>query len=742
MIVFRWALCCALAVPVLAQNAPPAESGPTIHATVNEVALDLVVHDKKGWLVKNLKPGDVEIFEDGVRQEIRSLRLVGGGEAPATGMHQPDQSPGGAQSEPPDAAHTAPMPLRSLNLVCIVFHQLDSITRKWAVAAAQDFINTQLRPGTWVGVFNLDSRLTPLHAFTNNRDELLRAAANAFNGSTVDFTRAGEAVLNSTPNVQLLVGFVSPGGKGGGFQDLSTTGSVSMTAITGADVDNGPGANAQRGDLVLEREQFGGIEGARQMDQIKLLIRQLGTFPGHKTVLLLSPEFTTNGEPHQFQAMLDKANLAGLSFYAFDANGLNQTSTAQASSMAMQHVAMLSQQQNEVAPGLSIATTRGMGTAGAVAERSRQDDYLQGAVRTSDSQSALRALAEGTGGFLVANTNDLRKPFQQIEEDADTHYEADYHPSSGKYDGHFRKIEVKLARADLLPNAKVDSRNGYFAIPDFGGAAPLQPFEMAGLMTLNARPSAHAFDFRTAAFQFRPGSASSQSAVVFELPGASLTATPQPAHKSHRLHASLFAVVKDASGNIVDKFGQDFPYEVPDDRLAGIQAAPIDYTHAFNLAAGHYTVESVLLDREAKRASTSTVGLDSPARKGLGLSSVMLVARADPLTADADANDPFLLQGRDVVPMLDASLKASAKPLVYFVVYPDKSSQEKPRIRVEFFVGGEELDAKDEDLPAPDSFGAIPMVVKAVARPGKCEIKITARQGFQAAVGSVSYTVP
>jgi hypothetical protein len=230
--------------------------------------------------------------------------------------------------------------------------------------------------------------------------------------------------------------------------------------------------------------------------------------------------------------------------------------------------------------------------------------------------------------------------------------------------------------------------------------------------------------------------------VVFELPGASLTATPQPAHKSHRLHASLFAVVKDASGNIVDKFGQDFPYEVPDDRLAGIQAAPIDYTHAFNLPAGHYTVESVLLDREAKRASTSTVGLDSPARKGLGLSSVMLVARADPLTADADANDPFLLQGRDVVPMLDASLKASAKPLVYFVVYPDKSSQEKPRIRVEFFVGGEELDAKDEDLPAPDSFGAIPMVVKAVARPGKCEIKITARQGFQAAVGSVSYTVP
>ncbi|MGA2737504.1 MAG: VWA domain-containing protein [Bryobacteraceae bacterium] len=739
---FGCILCCALAGPALAQDAPQPESGPAIQATVNEVALDLVVRDKKGRLVRNLKPGDVEIYEDGVRQEIRSLRLVSGGEAsvqPSPPGLPPDQPAGGEKSEPP-GTDTAPpeapaLPLRSAGLVCIVFHHLDANTRKWGVAAAQEFIKTQLRPGAWVGVFNLDSRLIPLHAFTTNRDELLRAAASAFNGSSVDMTRAGEAVLNSTPNVQYLVGFTNPGGTGGGVKDLSTTGSLSRTAIVGADVDTGPGANAQRGDLVLQREQFIGVEGARQMDQINLLIRQLGTFPGHKTVLLLSPGFTTDGEPDHFQAMLNKANLADLTVYAFDANGLSETSTAQASSMAMQHVATLSQQQPMEA---SMNTRNGsMGSAGVVAELSRQDDYLHDAVRTSDSQSGLRALAEGTGGFLVANTNDLRNPFQQIVEDAGTHYEADYHPSSGKYDGHYRKIEVKLARADL----KADNRDGYFAIPDFGSPAPLQPFEMAGLMTLNARPLPHAFDFHTAAFQFRPGSSSSQAAVVFEMPGASLTATPLPARGSHRLHASLLALVKDANGQIVDKFGQDFPYEVPDGQLAGVRAQPIDYTHAFNLPAGHYTVESVLFDREANRASTSTVELDSPPRKGIGLSSLMLVARADPLTADADANDPFLLKGRDIVPMLDGSLKASAKPMLYFVVYPDKSSQEKPHIRVEFFVGGEQLEQKDAELPEPDSFGAIPMLVSAVARPGKCEIRITARQGIQATVQSLSYAV-
>jgi len=733
--VLRFVLFCtlgyALSGAMLAQSgaqSPPTEPAPTIRATANEVALDLVVRDKRGHLIKNLKPGDVAIYEDGVKQEIQSLRLLAGAPKPVTPAATGDY-------DQPQTNQHPPLPLHTPNLMCIVFHNLDSNARKWGIQAVEEFVKNELRPGTWVGVFNLGSRLTPLHAFTTNFNEVLRAANNAFVGSTVDITRASEAVLNSTPNVQWLTGFVSPGGRGGGILDLSTTGSVATTAIVGADVDNGPGANAQRGDLVLEREQFIGVEGAREMDQIKLLIRQIGAFPGHKTVILLSAGLTTTGEPDQFQAMLNQANLADLTFYPFDAHGLSLTSTAQASDVALQHVTSLSQQQRVESTMKGGQTD--IGSAGVVAELSRQDDYQRDAVRTSDPQAPLRELAEGTGGFLVANTDDLRKPFAQIVEEADTHYEADYHPSSGKYDGRFRKIEVKLAHADW----RVESRAGYFAIPDFGDKAPLLPYEAAGLMTLNSSPLPHAFDFHTAAYQFRPGSSTSQAAVVFELPGAALKATPLPAVKKHRLRVALFAVVKDSSGNIVDKYGQDIPYLVPDDQLSRIQASPIDYTHAFILPPGRYTVQSVLFDRESKRASTSTVEMESPVQKGIGLSSLMVVARADPLTADADANDPFLLQGRDVVPLLDGNLKASAKPLIYFVVYPDKMLQDPPKIRVEFFAGGQELEAKDQDLPAPDSFGVIPMVVNAQSRPGKCEIRITARQGFESKVESVTYTV-
>ncbi len=66
-------------------------------------------------------------------------------------------------------------------------------------------------------------------------------------------------------------------------------------------------------------------------------------------------------------------------------------------------------------------------------ENSRQGDNTIAAVRTSDTQASLRALSEGTGGFLIANTNDFRKSFQQLAETLETHYEVTYRSTSPKY---------------------------------------------------------------------------------------------------------------------------------------------------------------------------------------------------------------------------------------------------------------------------------------------------------------------
>ena len=84
-----------VAFPGLAQDATPPSAGPAIRVTTTEIALDLVVRDKKGRQVKNVKPGDVEIYEDGVRQQLLSFRMVSGRE-----QESRPRSPGEAADSP------------------------------------------------------------------------------------------------------------------------------------------------------------------------------------------------------------------------------------------------------------------------------------------------------------------------------------------------------------------------------------------------------------------------------------------------------------------------------------------------------------------------------------------------------------------------------------------------------------------------------------------------------------------
>ncbi|HUB77262.1 MAG TPA: hypothetical protein VMB03_00630, partial [Bryobacteraceae bacterium] len=51
-----------------------------IRSNAREVLLDVVVRDAHGKLVTNLKPEEISVYEDGVRQDVRSFRLVAGSE--------------------------------------------------------------------------------------------------------------------------------------------------------------------------------------------------------------------------------------------------------------------------------------------------------------------------------------------------------------------------------------------------------------------------------------------------------------------------------------------------------------------------------------------------------------------------------------------------------------------------------------------------------------------------------------
>jgi VWFA-related protein len=632
-------------------------------------------------------------------------------------------------------AATPTNPLKTVNLICIVFANLDAFTKQYATNAVKDFLKTQIQPDTWIAVFNLESQLVVLQPFTTNRNEVMEAANRAFTGTGADFAQVANAVLNASPNVMSIEVTTTGNPASGGSVKASmgvTGGGLNQQAVNGADVATGAAANRQRGDLADQRRQFGAIEGMREMEQLLAMIRQLGTLPGRKSVLLMSPGLATVGDPDLFKSMVDKANKADVTIYSIDVNGLNPSvDQSQASSTALKYASSVS----------STQSSNG-GSAKQNMEKMREGDAVSDAVRTTDTQAALRALSEGTGGFLIGSTNDLRKSFQRLLDDIDTHYEVIYHPTSDKYDGHLRTIDVKSSRGEL----NIESRTGYFALPSFDATKQLTPYEMAGLAALNVHQPPHAFEFKASAYQFRPATANSQNDVVFEIPVSNLQATPEPALKRDRMHVSLLALVKDSTGQVVDKFSQDSPYEIPEENMAKARMTSMTFTHPLALPAGHYTVEIAALDRESNRASTSSIAFDSPERKGVGLSSILLVQSMEQIAGKVAAADPLEFQpdpaqGKRVIPELDTNLAANVSPYVFFVVYPDKSIADKPKIQAEFLINGQVAAKQVADLPAPDATGAIPMVINTAAKPGNLELRITALQGNSSSVQSLKYSI-
>ncbi|HTQ56800.1 MAG TPA: VWA domain-containing protein [Bryobacteraceae bacterium] len=709
----------AIAWPSAAQNAPvAAPPGPTIRVTTTEVALDMVVRDKKGKIVKNLKPNEVEIYEDGVRQDVRSFRLV---------VNREEQHRRVEKEQPVAEPATKAMALPEVNALCIVFHNIDPTTRPHAVEIVKEFLKSDLPPETYIALFTLNERLIPMHAFTKDREELVRTIDASFQGRGLDFDRASAALLTASPNLVTIAATVNNATHSASVNMNITGGEISNAVITGADVDNGPGANRQRGDQVMERSDFANITGMHETDRIITMIDDIGKLPGRKTVLLVTTGLVTTGDPDRFQKILNNANKHGITFYALDSTEMSATNdTTQAGKQALAQMASVSAQQTNL-----------HNSAAQMKLSSRQGDDTIAAVRTSDTQASLRALSEGTGGFLIANTNDFRKSFQQLTENLDAHYELDYHPTITKFDGRLRKIEVKLSRPDWT----VESRTGYFAMPDLKDGA-LTPEELTGLAVLNAQTPPHAFDFRVQSFSFAGTGPGARATLAFQLPGAKLGATPEPERRAHKVEVSLFALVRDANGQVVDKYSVDTPYTIPDAQLAAVRATALTYTHPLELPPGHYTVDTALVDREGGQATTNNTAIDVPApSKGVGISSLVAVQEIASAGPKADNEDPLTFKGRHVVPLVDPVVNPAQKRYIYFVVYPDKSNAEKPKIHVEFRNAGQVFAQSTVDLPAPDASGTIPMFVAAATRPGDCELQITAEQGKESATSQLKYAV-
>ena len=689
---------------VLAPQQVPGQqtAAPTVKTSVDEVLLDLIVRDKKGKPVTDLKPEDIAVTDNRAKQTPTSFRLISGSEA---------LSPSGAK--------TALDPLRQIRLVTLAFDAMDEADqRKLARTAAIDLIKGDQGTNVFYAVVVINTQLLVLQQFTSDTAALTTAIEHATGGlGGPGLTSESDAILSQLKR--------NLAGQNGADQAGNLLSAATQTASQ--QVNNGSDAlNAKLASVMLDMLRLdSGVatHGARlTISALQSLTEGQRSIPGRKSVIYFSAGIYLTPElDGLFHSLTATANRNNLTFYSVDTRGVMTGAQNAGATTKLAGAARAS----------AVTATK---TSGAVTvEEVMASDNAEVSAR-SNVQEPIRGLAEATGGFLIGDSNDLRMPLRRVNEEISSYYEVAFNPGIQNYDGSFHKIEVNAKRKDLV----IHARSGYFALPA-GSRGALQPFETALLKVLSDGKVSDDVTFRGGVVLLQPKADGSNVAVLVEVPLHALQAKAGSAKGMLDVHCSLAALVKDAKGEVVQKLTRDRRFAVtPEQAKLGNFLEKM----VVLLPAGNYTLETVVIDAQSGKAGMQRADVVVPAKAaGVGISSLMPMRSYAPNAKGLDPDDPFQYQGGGVTPTMDLTIKKAPNAVLrlFFTVYTDPSVSGAPGVDIEFLQDGKSLTKVPMKLPPADAEGRIRylMTVPAESIPsGKYDVRATARQGATSATAS------
>lgn len=423
---------------------------PLLRIETELVQIDIVVTDKDGKLVRDLKREDFELYEDGKKQEITHF-AIGTSAQPARWLAFEKKKP-----EEKAAPATTPVEVQAGRYIVIAvddFH-IEPANLINAKRTLQRFVNTQMAPGDQVAIVTTSGNIGMFQQFTNERDVLERAI-NRLNVQQRTVTTSSDIPRISDYQAQLIdlgdhdalelaVQEImrwnpqpqpAPQGRG----SAGRGGSSASSASGASNPELGPSPREQ---AMLQAQTKARMIVAQNthytratLDNLEGVIRNLRELQGRKIVVLLSDGFFLGGrsvsQTYDMRRITDAATRAGVVIYSIDARGL---------------VA--------VTPGGDASEP----TSGDIETPGIRARIEMGAVQAK--LDGLNALAADTGGTLFKNSNDLNLGLQRVLDANEVYYVLAYEPVVSRRDGRFHKIEVKIANR---PELKVRTRKGYFA---------------------------------------------------------------------------------------------------------------------------------------------------------------------------------------------------------------------------------------------------------------------------------------
>ena len=405
---------------------PSPEAGtPSFPAQVELVTVDLVVTDKKGVPIPDLKATDFAVSEDGDPQSIASFEAV---QLPAAPSATPKAPPRVSTNTEPESRTG-----RTFVILFDTIHLAPPQAQRAKVAVAE-FLKNGVREGDRVTLIGTGGEVWWSTRMEAGRDALMtmlkRLDGRYIPDMAPDRMSDWEAmrihVYHDTQVEQRVSRrFEQYGASTRGGTSASDT---SSAAMMGGD----PMVQGKATEVYFQSVSRNRIT----LQLLERTLMSLASTKGRKSLILVSEGFIYDPNLDEFKKAVQASRRSNVAIYFLDTRGLT---------------GMPDYFTAQFGPPID---TQDIGAA-----------FME----TLEASEGAESIAADTGGFSVKNTNDLGKGIQRIADESRIYYLLGYNSSHTQRDGRFRKIKVDLPGRKGL---QLRYRKGYYA-PLEGGKSAL-----------------------------------------------------------------------------------------------------------------------------------------------------------------------------------------------------------------------------------------------------------------------------
>lgn len=641
------------AIPVRSQDKKQTRSGAddddVIKVTSNLVSLDVIVKDKKGKAITDLKPEDFTVVENGVPQKIQFFdsTLTSGSEA-------------GQPTRATDS--TGPIPRTPTgfprNIIALVLdgQSTELSNLKHVREGTMKYIRERITDSDSVALFSISGGLKLLQPFTQDKAKLIAAVDKAYDSSIVSKTSEARELSENISSIRDQIG-------GGSTEPIAATPGAGAAGSAAAQ-----GMIAQR---VLE--QYIQLRSSLSTQQTRPVLAALAAIseglrpiPGKKTLVMFSQGFVAPETlDWQVQSTIDIANRANVAIYIIDSGGLSGGTPKSGALVAGSPLGAIS-------AATDMEHRRRAAAGESVFDISRQEGLNR-------QQDLLYRIAEDTGGHFIKNTNDIAAGLERIDTEIRSRYTLAYRSTNQNFDGSFRKVKIEVRR----PDTNVLTRPGYYAIPPTQ-IVPLSPDDrklLANFATMKTQPTLPLF-LQLNSFLTREGVY--VVPLSFEIPPAAVKFDRQG--EEQRLQLEVLGVVRaEGDDKILSRLGGNFDVALTAQQYESILNDKIFYRQDIQLYAGNYTVDLIVKDRLSGKAAAKREKLVLPIDSSdFYATDAVLSRHAEPLKQSARNSDVLSEGNVQIRPSPSREFHSTDSLIIFFKLYNAAVVREtgKPLVRV------------------------------------------------------------